>query len=232
MDFIFILCPSNLFCWHGWHGFGLYFVLACTSVTSKKVRVKSFMKPLRCVYFVLQQKVLVHASACLFTLSYIDLYWTPNQLGVWKQTTFGTKPSFSLVSPQLQKGKGKLRAVGLEGRLVNKVLCSDSVGPPFVLCPSRVTAAKIHSRDGRKKSWLEKRNVSGAPFCSLAAKISPKWRMNEWIWEREGLACSVEVLLVKAAGKTRETNDVYERMCTQPNANGSLKEFWCYQVLP
>lgn len=88
---------------------------------------------------------------------------------------------FSVVSPQLQKGKGKLRAVVLEGRLLNKVLCSDSVGPPFVLCPSCVTATKIHSRDDRKKSWLEKRNVAGAPFCSLAAKISPKWRMNEWM---------------------------------------------------
>lgn len=32
------------------------------------------MKPLHCVYFLLQQKLLVHASACLFTLSYIDLY--------------------------------------------------------------------------------------------------------------------------------------------------------------
>lgn len=31
--------------------------------------------------------------------------------------------------------------------------------------------------------------------------------MNEWIWERGGLACSVKVLLVKAAGKYRERND-------------------------
>ena len=78
---------------------------------------------------------------------------------------------------------------------------------------------KCHSRDDRKKSWLEKRNVSRAPLCSWAAIISPKWRMNEWIWERGGLACSVEVLLVKTAGKTRERNDVYEGLCTQPIAN-------------
>jgi len=32
--------------------------------------------------------------------------------------------------------------------------------------------------------------------------------MNEWIWERGGLACSVKVLLVKTAGKTRGRNDV------------------------
>lgn len=43
--------------------------------------------------------------------------------------------------------------------------------------------------------------------------------MNEMIWERGGLACSVKVLLVKTAEKNRERNDVYEGMCAHPNAN-------------
>lgn len=93
------------------------------------------------------------------------------------------------------------------------------MGPPFVLCPSYVTATKIHSRDDRKKSWLEKKNVSGAPLGSLAAKISPKWWINEWIWERGGLACALKVLLVKTAGKNRERNYSYKGMCTHPSAN-------------
>lgn len=62
----------------------------------------------------------------------------------------------------------------LEERLVYKILCTDPVEPPFVLCPSYDTATKIHPRDGRKKSWLEKKNASGALLGSLTSKISPK----------------------------------------------------------
>lgn len=114
----------------------------------------------------------------------------------------------------------------LEGRLVNKV-----VPPPVLRC------ALFYGHKNRFKGWQEeelvgKRNVSRAPLGSLAARINPKCRMNEWIWERGGLACSVKVLLGQTDGKTSGRNREYDSMRTQPNANSSLKEFWCYRVLP
>lgn len=106
----------------------------------------------------------------------------------------------------------------LEERLVYKMLCSDSVGTPFVLCPSYDTAIRMHPGDDRK-SWLEKRNVSGAPLGSLTSKISPKLKRDEWIWERQGLVCSVKGLLVKTAGKTTERNYFPEGKFSYPSAN-------------
>lgn len=112
----------------------------------------------------------------------------------------------------------------LEGRLVNKVV------PPPVLRCSLFYSHK--NRSNRSREEKEKRNVSRAPLGSLAAKITPKCRMNEWIWERGGLACSVKVLLGQTDGKTGGRNREYDSMCTQPNADNSLKEFWCCRVLP
>lgn len=43
--------------------------------------------------------------------------------------------------------------------------------------------------------------------------------MNRSIWESAELACSGKVLLIKRTGKTRERNEEYEGICTQPNAN-------------
>lgn len=113
----------------------LFHIIIYFSCMSKKV--KAFTKHLRCVRFAVQQKVVVHASACLFTLSYIGLSLIPEPFRDVGTTYIWNKDTFSLASSQFQNSKSDLRTLMLEGRLgVLLLLWKEDWGSFSLLCPS------------------------------------------------------------------------------------------------